>query len=108
VFVSHLVIVTSSVPASLVGLAGSHLLHFCISVLIIAVLVTRALEEGLQPARELERYTRYRAALVSLLGRFDRARAADEKIRIMQETERLSYSEMRGFLKTHFEARYVL
>jgi predicted membrane channel-forming protein YqfA (hemolysin III family) len=108
VFVSHLIIATSSVPVSLSALASSHALHFGISLLIIGVLVVRALEEGLQPAREIERYTRYRASLVALLGRFDRAGSDADRIRVMHETERLSYAEMRGFLKTHYEARFVL
>jgi hypothetical protein len=89
-------------------LADNRVFHFFMLALVVGILATRAVEEGLQPAREVERYTRYRASVVSLLGRFDRAIRPDEKVRVMREMERTSYQEMRGFLKTHFESRYVL
>ena len=89
-------------------LAGNRVFHFFMLVLVVGILAARAVEEGLQPAREVERYTRYRASVVSILGRFDRAIRPDERVRIMREMERISYQEMRGFLKTHFESRYVL
>ena len=75
--------------------------------MVIGILAVRTLEEGLQPAREVERYTRYRSSLMSLLGRFDRATSPKDKLRIMHEVERTSYQEMRQFLKTNYEARYV-
>jgi hypothetical protein len=90
------------------GLTIAHCLHIAIIWLFIFVLATRTLEEGLQPAREVERYARYRSSMVSLLRRFDAAIDPREKIEIMRDAERASYQEMRSFLRTHNDARYVL
>ena len=74
----------------------------------IAALIARAFEEGLQPAAEVERYTRYRAELTRLLRRYDETSEPEEKTGIMIETECASYREMRDFLKTNHEARFAL
>jgi hypothetical protein len=83
-----------------------------ISVLVVWVaiiaLATRALEEGLQPAREVERYTEYRSSLLQLLSQYKQTSDPSDKISIMRETERVSYQEMRGFLKTNEEARFLI
>lgn len=107
VFAGHLAIAISLAPGWS-ALASNSYVHLGIIWLVIGLLAIRTVEEGLQPAREVERYTRYRSSLMSLLARYDRAADAEEKIRIMQETERVAYQEMRGFLKTNQEARYVL
>ena len=49
-------------------------LHVAILWTAIAALTARALEEGLQPAREIERYSRYRAVLLRCRDQFDDAR----------------------------------
>lgn len=82
-------------------------LHVGVVWVAFAALTARALEEGLQPAREVERYTRYRAALTRLLAHFD-VGDPEQKLAAMRETERLVYQEMRGFLQTNEEARFVL
>jgi hypothetical protein len=74
----------------------------------IVALAVRALEEGLQPARELERYRNYKAAVHAVLERFEMAKWPRERIEIMREMERLSFDEMVDFLKTHNEARFVM
>ncbi|TQF36706.1 hypothetical protein UNPF46_21365 [Bradyrhizobium sp. UNPF46] len=74
----------------------------------IAALAMRALEEGLQPARELERYRTYRADLHQILQRFNHASTIPERLETMREMEQLSFDEMVDFLKTHNEARYVM
>jgi cobalamin biosynthesis protein CobD/CbiB len=107
VFVAHLAIALSLAPGWNWP-ATSIYVHLGIIWVVIGILAIRTLEEGLQPAREVERYTRYRSSLMSLLGRFDRATSPKDKLRIMHEVERTSYQEMRQFLKTHYEARYVL
>jgi hypothetical protein len=107
VFVAHLIVAFSLVPGWS-ALASNSYVHLGIIWVVIGILALRTLEEGLQPTREVERYTRYRSSLASLLARFDKATDAEEKIRIMQETERVAYQETRGFLKTNYEARYVL
>jgi len=82
--------------------------HVLVIGLFVGVVAVRTVEEGLQPAREVERYIRYRSAMLSLLRRFDKELDPREKLKIMYDAERASYQEMRGFLKTHYDARYVL
>jgi hypothetical protein len=82
--------------------------HLTIIWLAIGILAVRTVEEGLQPGREVERYTQYRAAMLSLLKRFDDTTSPRERMSVMLETERAAYQEMRGFLKTNDDARYVL
>jgi hypothetical protein len=83
----------------------------------VTALAVRGIEQGLQPEREKERYSRYKADLNDILSRFDskksrdgswsasRARAA---LPIMKEMERLSYREMRDFLICNNEAMFVM
>jgi hypothetical protein len=69
----------------------------------------RALEEGLKPKREIERYRRYRAKLAVLRARFDAAGDDDEaRIAAMREVEAVSYAEMREFIAVNEEAAFVL
>jgi hypothetical protein len=82
--------------------------HILIIWTVIVALAARTFEEGLQPTREVERYTAYRARLGRLLYQFDEATSVSERVRIMTEVERLVYQEMREFLKTNYEARFVL
>jgi hypothetical protein len=53
--------------------------------LALLALALRAIEQGLQPEREIERYQQYRSALWAILDRFDLAPSQNEKIRIMWE-----------------------
>jgi hypothetical protein len=89
-------------------LAHSDSIHVLIIWIVIAALAARTFEEGLQPTREVERYTAYKARLGRLLYHFDEASNLAERLRIMTEVERVVYQEMRGFLKTNHEARFVL
>jgi hypothetical protein len=95
-------------PGAQSGILTTTHVHIAIIWLFIGIVAMRTLEEGLQPAREVERYTRYRSSMVSLMRRFDAAIDPREKIEIMREAERASYQEMRSFLRTHNDARYVL
>jgi hypothetical protein len=83
--------------------AWAHWIAVCFAV---AALGMRTLEDGLQPKRELERY---RIALQDMLGRFsDTAASASTKFEIMVEVERLAFEEMRDFLRSFYEARFVM
>jgi hypothetical protein len=82
--------------------------HVLIIWTVIVALAARTFEEGLQPTREVERYLAYKARLTRLLGHFDATPDLAERVRIMMEVERLIYQEMRDFLKTNYEARFVL
>jgi hypothetical protein len=89
-------------------LVRSAWLHVAVLWFAVAALGARAFEEGLQPGREIERYSRYRATMQHLETQFDGASDPAEKFRVMRETERLVYQEMRGFLRTHEEARFLV
>jgi hypothetical protein len=83
-------------------------LHVLIIWTVIFALAARTFEEGLQPTREVERYTAYRARLGHLLHNFDGASNLSERILLMTQVEQLIYQEMREFLKTNYKARFVL
>jgi hypothetical protein len=74
----------------------------------LAALSVRAIEQGLQPEREVERYQQYRSSLRAVLDRFDRAQSGAEKIQVMEDMERLSFDELRNFLITNERARFVM
>jgi hypothetical protein len=84
------------------------LLHVAVIWVVVVALAARTFEEGLQPTREVERYVAYATRLGRLLLHFDETPSVAEKVRIMTEVERLVYQEMRGFLKTNEQARFVL
>lgn len=71
------------------------------------IVLLRVLNEGLQLASETERYTWYRAAVTSLKQRFDRAQGK-EKLDILQDMERLSYQEMRWFMISFKQAKFIM
>lgn len=74
----------------------------------IAALAVRAIQDGLQPEREVERYQQYRSSVRFVLERFDRASSQSEKLHIMQEMERLVFDEMRNFLIAGNRSRFVM
>lgn len=76
--------------------------------LALAALALRAIEQGLQPEREIERYQQYRSGVRAILDRYDNAASQDEKIEIMREMERLAFEEMHNFLITNERSRFVM
>jgi hypothetical protein len=76
--------------------------------LALAALATRAIEQGLQPEREIERYPQYRSGVRAILERYDEATSQNAKIPIMREMERLAFDEMRNFLVTNERSRFVM
>jgi hypothetical protein len=74
----------------------------------LSALAVRAVEQGLQPEREIERYQQYRSAVRAVLERFELANSQAEKLRTMSEMERLSFDEMRNFLITSSASRFVM
>lgn len=76
--------------------------------LALAALATRAIEQGLQPEREIERYQQYRSGVRAILERYDNAVSQNEKIGVMREMERLAFEEMRNFLITNERSRFVM
>ncbi|MCW2275294.1 hypothetical protein GJ654_12535 [Rhodoblastus acidophilus] len=82
----------------IVGLGG---------VLTAAVVSLRVLNEGLQLRAETERYEWYVASVKSIKQRFAKAQLA-EKVELLREMERLSYQEMRRFLISYKNARFIM
>jgi hypothetical protein len=83
-------------------------IHIVVIWVAIAALAVRALQEGLQPEREIERYRHYRAGVRAVRDRFDQASSPAEKLEVMLEMERLSFDEFRNFLRSNNEARFVI
>ena len=73
----------------------------------IVSLAMRAIEQGLQPAREVERYRLYLSDVQSILTRFDAA-APSEKPQVMKDMERLVFKEMQDFLICGEEAHFIM
>lgn len=71
-------------------------------------LAGRAMEDGFQPQRELERYEQYRANVRVTTERFEAARTYAAKLEVLRAFERTSLEEMRVFLRTHARARFLL
>jgi hypothetical protein len=72
-----------------------------------AVVFGRVLNEGLQLASETDRYKWYAATVASLDRRFDLAASPAGKIGVLQEMERTSYQELRWFLSSFRDARFI-
>jgi hypothetical protein len=85
-----------------------HLLGAATIWIAVAALAARAFAQGLQPEQEIERYQQYGSDCKAILERFDAAPSHAEKVRIMMEMERLSFDEMRNFLITNYQARFVM
>ena len=82
----------------MLGLAGA---------LTAAVVALRVLNEGLLVRTEAERYRWYLASVRSIARRYEKAET-DDRIRLIRELERLAYQEMRRFLITSKEARFII
>lgn len=83
------------------------ILNLIIVLIAIAVLAARAVEQGLQPEREVERYQRYLIDVQSILTRFDAA-SRNEKPHIMKEMEWLSFNETQDFLICGERAQFIM
>ena len=113
-FIILLVIMDSGVlagalfPNSIFAVFRSTITIVVIIWLALAALATRAVEQGLQPEREIERYQQYRSGIRAILERYDEASSQKTKIAIMREMERLAFDEMRNFLVTNERSRFVM
>jgi hypothetical protein len=79
-----------------------------IIVLLVVTVAARAVQDGLAAPEELQRYNDYAGKIRYLLGRFDASHDAAEKLELMVEMERAALEELKGFLRAHFEARFVI
>lgn len=71
-------------------------------------LALRTVQEGLAPEEEIERYNDYRARIAQLRERFQETKDQNQRLRIMEDLERAAFDELRGFLRTHRRARFLL
>lgn len=71
-------------------------------------LSARTIEEGFQPGTEAERMKQYRIALNRSHQRFRKAKTPDDRIEPMIDLENASFEEMLPFMKTNFEASFVM
>jgi hypothetical protein len=119
IHVSVLVVVLASVgitvlgvsPAFPIGEAASSIsIVFCVAIIVIAVvaLSARAVQQGIQPEREVERYQQYRSAVQSILEQFDEADTPSQKIRVMRQMERTAFDEMRNFVRTQDRSSFAM
>jgi hypothetical protein len=108
-FIMHLgVLVGAVLPHSIWACFHSPGAIVVIIWLALAALATRAIEQGLQPEREIERYQQYRSAIRAILERYDQAPFQAAKIEFMRDMERLAFDEMRNFLITNERSRFVM
>jgi len=74
----------------------------------LVALALRALEEGLQPQREVERYEQYRANILVTRERLDREQEMRIDLETIRTFERVSLEEMRVFMRTHARSKFLL
>jgi hypothetical protein len=79
-----------------------------IIVFLILTVASRAVQDGLAAPEDLQRYSDYAGKIGYLLGRFDTSTDPTEKLALMAEMERAALEELKGFLRAHSEARFVL
>jgi hypothetical protein len=84
------------------------MLHVGVVWLAIVALASRTLEEGLQLSREIERYEDYRAAVFDARSQLGHALTNEERVHAMIGMERISFDEMRSFLRTPSETSFLL
>jgi len=70
-------------------------------------LVLRAIEEGLKPRTEIDRYRHYRITTERLSTQF-KARDVGGKVQIMSAMENVVHDEMVNFLRSNSEARFIM
>jgi hypothetical protein len=108
-FIMHMGVLAGTVlPVSAFGVFHSANAMVLIIWLALAALATRAIEEGLQPEREIERYQQYRSATRAILDRYDEGSNAGSRLDAMRDMERLVFDEMRNFLVSGERARFVM
>jgi hypothetical protein len=88
--------------------ANSISLPVAIIGLLILNVAARAVQDGLAAPEELQRYNDYAGRVHYLLERFDASSNPAEKLELMSEMERAALEELKGFLRAHSEARFVL
>jgi hypothetical protein len=78
--------------------------------LVLAILgvAFRTIQDGLAIPREIERYRDYLTKCDRLLMLFDQTADCEKKVHVMELMELAAVDELRGFLRAHQDARFVL
>jgi hypothetical protein len=78
--------------------------------LVIAItgIALRTIQDGLGVTKDIERYHDYRAKVRRALFLFETTQDQRTKLHMMEELELAAVDELRGFLRTHGDARFVL
>jgi len=79
-----------------------------IIVLLIVNVATRAVQDGLAAPEDIQRYNDYAGQARYLEQRFEDSDVAAQKLVLMGELERAALQELKGFLRAHFEARFII
>jgi hypothetical protein len=77
-------------------------------VLLILNVAARAVQDGLAAPEELQRYNDYAGKIGYLRGRLEAKHSPADKLELMLEMERAALEELKGFLRAHFEARFIV
>jgi hypothetical protein len=80
-------------------------LSLCFLVLNVAA---RGILDGLAVREESQRYVDYSGEVRYLLTQFESEKDQKEKLLLMQDMERAAVEELKGFLRAHSEARFVV
>jgi hypothetical protein len=72
-----------------------------------SIVAMRALKEGLLFGADAERYRWYLARLRALHGKFEHA-DLEQKVNLLRELERAAYQEMRRFILSGMQARFII
>jgi len=92
------------------GAAFAHHFGWSVGVIVFLVLTVagRTVQDGLAAPEELQRYNDYAGKIRYLLGRFEASGNSAEKLELMVEMERAALEELKGFLRAHFESRFIV
>lgn len=83
--------------------------HTLVIWLAVLALATRALAEGWQPEQEISRYNWYKTATGNVQTRFNEKNVtSEERLRLMEEMERLSFEEMKEFMRCNNKSRFIM
>lgn len=89
-------------------IASGPVLPVATIVLLILNVAARAVQDGLAAPEELQRYNDYAGKIEYLRRRFDMEHSPEEKLKLMVEMERAALEELKGFLRAHFESRFIV
>lgn len=76
--------------------------------LLVVSVSAKSLLEGLAVREETQRYVDYAGEVKYLLTRFENNRDQAVKYQILEDMERAAIEELKGFLRAHYEAKFVV